>query len=72
VVEVTPNERVDERAWSYVTLGDGHGAEWWRAFCSALRAAGYDDVLSIEHEDLALPPLEGIRRSVEVLRDAIG
>jgi sugar phosphate isomerase/epimerase len=72
LIDVTPNERVAERAWSYVTLGDGHGAEWWRAFCSALRGAGYDDVLSIEHEDLALPPLEGIRRSVAVLRDAIG
>jgi sugar phosphate isomerase/epimerase len=45
---------------------------WRQAFCTALRAAGYDDVLSIEHEDPALPPLEGIGRSVEVLRDAIG
>jgi sugar phosphate isomerase/epimerase len=72
LIDVTPNERVTERAWSYVTLGDGHDAAWWRAFCMALRTAGYDDVLSIEHEDLALPPLEGIRRSVDVLRDAIG
>ncbi len=72
LIDVTPNDRVTERAWSYVTLGDGHGAEWWRSFCTTLRAAGYDDVLSIEHEDLALPPLEGISRSVDVLRDAIG
>ena len=54
-----------------MTLGDGHAPAWWSAFCAALKAAGYDDVLSIEHEDLALPPLEGIRRSVDVLRDAI-
>jgi sugar phosphate isomerase/epimerase len=72
MIDVTSNDRVAERAWSYVTLGDGHGSTWWRAFCSALRAAGYDDVLSIEHEDLALPPLDGIRRSVDALRDAIG
>ena len=72
LIDVTPNERIAERAWSYVTLGDGHGAPWWSAFCAALKAAGYDDVLSIEHEDLALPPLEGIRRSVDLLRDAIG
>ena len=72
LIDVTPNDRVAERAWSYVTIGDGHGATWWRAFGAALRAAGYDDVLSIEHEDLALPPLEGIRRSVMLLRDAIG
>jgi sugar phosphate isomerase/epimerase len=72
MIDVTPNDRVAERAWSYVTLEDGHGPTWWRAFCSALRAAGYDDVLSIEYEDFALPPLEGIRRSVDALRDAIG
>jgi sugar phosphate isomerase/epimerase len=72
MLDVTPNDRVTERAWSYVTLGDGHGPAWWRAFCSVLRAGGYDDVLSIEHEDLALLPLEGIRRSVDALRDAIG
>jgi sugar phosphate isomerase/epimerase len=72
LIDVTPNEHVADRAWSYVTLGDGHDGSWWRTFCSALRAAGYDDVLSIEHEDVALPPLEGIRRSVTTLRAAFG
>jgi sugar phosphate isomerase/epimerase len=72
LIDVTPNDRVDQRAWSYVTLGDGHDAGWWRAFRETLQASGYDDVLSIEHEDMALPPIEGIRRSVALLRDAIG
>jgi sugar phosphate isomerase/epimerase len=72
LIDVTPNERVAERSWSYVTLGDGHDAAWWQAFCAALHAAGYDDVLSIEHEDIALPPLQGIIRSVALLRGAIG
>jgi sugar phosphate isomerase/epimerase len=36
-----------------------------------LRLAGYDDVLSIEHEDLLLSPLEAIRRSVELLTAAL-
>jgi sugar phosphate isomerase/epimerase len=71
LIDVTPNDRIAERAWSYVTLGDGHDATWWRAFCAALRSSGYDDVLSIEHEDLALPPLDGIRRSVALLRGAV-
>ena len=44
---------------------------WWRAFLLGLRGSGYDDVLSIEHEDLALPPMEGVRRSVDLLRYAI-
>ena len=60
-----------ERAWSYVTLGYGHDLLWWREFCSLLRLAGYDDVLSIEHEDQMLPPLTGVQRSVELLRAAI-
>lgn len=72
LIDTTPNDRLDERAWSYVTLGDGHDAAWWRQFCAALRGAGYDDVLSIEHEDLALPPLEGVRRSVELLKKVTG
>jgi sugar phosphate isomerase/epimerase len=72
LIDTVPNDRADERAWSYVTLGDGHDAAWWRSFCAALRSSGYDDVLSIEHEDFALPALEGIRRSVALLAGVIG
>jgi len=67
-IEFKPGERARERAWNYVTLGDGHGEAWWRQFCGALRQVGYDDVLSIEHEDVSMSPLEGVRRSVELLR----
>jgi sugar phosphate isomerase/epimerase len=70
LIDTTPNDRLRERAWGYVTLGFGHGEGWWREFCIALRLAGYDDVLSIEHEDLLLPPEEGVRRSVAALRAA--
>ena len=71
VIDTTPNDHLAERAWSYVTLGYGHDLLWWREFCSLLRLAGYDDVLSIEHEDQMLPPLTGVQRSVELLRAAI-
>ncbi|WP_246696171.1 TIM barrel protein, partial [Mesorhizobium sp. SARCC-RB16n] len=50
-----------ERAWNYITLGYGHGETWWRQFCTALKQVGYDDVLSIEHEDMMLTPMEGMR-----------
>ena len=60
-----------QRAWNYVTLGHGHDEKWWRGFCEALAAIGYDDVLSIEHEDMALSPIEGVRQSVELLRRVI-
>ena len=70
---------IDTRPWRMcgvapgvnVTLGDGHPASWWERFCRALAAAGYDDVLSIEHEDVSLPPKEGVKRSVELLRDVM-
>src|SRR5260370_36186257 len=52
------------RAWNYVTLGHGHDEAWWRQFCRALAAVGHDDVLSIEREDVALPPIEGVAQSV--------
>jgi sugar phosphate isomerase/epimerase len=57
-----------ERAWNYVTLGHGHHAEFWREFCAALAQAGYDDVLSIEHEDQTMDPVEAVTESVELLR----
>jgi sugar phosphate isomerase/epimerase len=43
-------------------------AEFWREFCGALRRAGYDDVLSIEHEDQSMDPVEAVTESVELLR----
>jgi sugar phosphate isomerase/epimerase len=56
------------RAWSYITLGFGHGDEWWRQFCYRLKMAGYDGWLSIEHEDVMLNSLEGLEKSVALLR----
>ena len=56
------------RSWSYITLGFGHSEGWWREFCYRLRLAGYDGWLSIEHEDVVLSRIEGLRRSVDLLR----
>jgi sugar phosphate isomerase/epimerase len=39
------------RAWIFRTVGYGHDALVWRDVVSALRVAGYDHVISIEHED---------------------
>jgi sugar phosphate isomerase/epimerase len=71
LIDTTPNADLAGRSWSYVTLGDAHGVAWWKGFCAALRAAGYDDVLSIEHEDMARTPLDGVRLSVELLKAAL-
>jgi sugar phosphate isomerase/epimerase len=70
LIDTKSVDRVSQRSWSYVTLGYGHDIQWWREFCTLLRSVGYDDVLSIEHEDQMLPPMEGVRKSVELLRAA--
>ena len=67
-IETKPSGRAAERPWNYVTLGYGEGEDFWRAFCLALRRAGYDGVLSIEHEDMMLSPMEGMRKSVDLLK----
>jgi sugar phosphate isomerase/epimerase len=72
LIETTPADQTASRAWSYVTLGDGHPSAWWRLFVQALRQAGYDDVLSIEHEDVGVLPEEGVTRSVALLRKVLG
>lgn len=60
-----------ERSWNYITLGYGHGEQWWGSFCAALAAAGYDDVLSIEHEDQMMSPVEGVEKSVALLERTV-
>jgi sugar phosphate isomerase/epimerase len=67
-LDIIGHENVKERAWSYITLGYGHGEQWWREFCYRLRLNGYDSWLSIEHEDVVLSRMEGMRRSVDLLK----
>ena len=59
---------IPARSWSYITLGFGHGEEWWRQFCYRLKMAGYDGWLSVEHEDVLLNALEGLEKSVALLQ----
>ncbi|WP_420325830.1 sugar phosphate isomerase/epimerase family protein [Mameliella sp.] len=62
---------IPARSWSYITLGFGHGEEWWRQFCYRLKMAGYDGWLSIEHEDVLLNSLEGLEKSVMLLQNVM-
>jgi sugar phosphate isomerase/epimerase len=68
VLETKPSDQVKDRSWNYVTLGYGHPEIWWRDFVSLLRQVGYEDVLSIEHEDTSMPPLTGVEKSVNLLK----
>jgi sugar phosphate isomerase/epimerase len=67
-LETLPPAQAAERAWNYVTLGHGHGEDFWSDFCAALERVGYDDVLSIEHEDQTMDPVEAVTESVALLR----
>ncbi len=60
-----------EPVWEYAAVGRGRDAAWWGAFVEALRAAGYDGVISIEVEDPRLPAEEAILRSAKVLDEAL-
>ena len=66
-------EYTDEvnRSWIFRTVGYGHGLGFWRALSSELRMAGYDGVISIEHEDSLMSVDEGFRKAVSFLKDAV-
>jgi sugar phosphate isomerase/epimerase len=60
VLDQRPFENAAERAWIFRTIGRSHDAEFWGSFVRELRAVGYDDVLSIENEDVTQPAVEGV------------
>ncbi|MDQ2833977.1 MAG: sugar phosphate isomerase/epimerase [Acidobacteriota bacterium] len=71
VLDTKPYTQERERAWIFRTCGYGHGAEWWKEFVSTLRMFGYDNVLSIEHEDSLLSPEEGLTKAAQFLNEII-
>ncbi|MGH2408331.1 MAG: sugar phosphate isomerase/epimerase family protein [Candidatus Limnocylindrales bacterium] len=71
VLDLRPFEVPERRAWNFRTVGRGHDATFWRAFVTALAAAGYEGSLSIEHEDLSEDPLVGVAESAALARAAI-
>lgn len=70
-LETTDFDKPAERAWNYRTLGLGHDEGWWAEFIKALLVAGYDGVLSIEHEDMEMDAEEAVRDTASLLARAI-
>jgi sugar phosphate isomerase/epimerase len=62
---------IQDRSWVFRSCGYGHGLDWWKDFASNLRMVGYDFVLSIEHEDGLMSPLEGLRKALSVLKESV-
>lgn len=71
VLDTKPYTDERNRSWIFRTCGYGHGAEWWKEFVSTLRMFGYDNVLSIEHEDSLLSPEEGLSKAAGFLNEIV-
>lgn len=71
VLDTRSYTRMRERSWLFRTVGWGHGELEWKRIASALRLAGYDYVMSIEHEDALLSTDEGLRAAVDLLRKVV-
>lgn len=71
VLDTKPYGDEINRAWLFRTVGYGHGAEWWTDFVSTLQMVGYNDVLSIEHEDSLMSVEEGLGKAVSFLNSVL-
>ena len=67
VIDTKSYRRMRERSWLFRSVGWGHDALTWKQIISALRLAGYDYVVSIEHEDALLSVDEGLEAAVSLL-----
>lgn len=59
------------RSWIFRSVGYGHDYQTWKDIISALRMVGYDDVLSIEHEDSLMSPNEGLQKAITFLQEVM-
>ena len=71
VLDTTSLADIPNRAWAFRTLGYGHGEGLWKQIFSALKIAGYDDTVSIEHEDALMSPKEGLEKAVKLVKESI-
>lgn len=68
VLDQRPFSDPAARAWVFRTIGRAHGADFWGSFVATLREADYDDVLSIENEDVEQPAAEGVSEAAAFIR----
>jgi len=71
VLDAKSYTREAERSWIFRTVGWGNDVLVWKDIVSALRLAGYDHVLSIEHEDSLMSGDEGLRKAIAFLDDIL-
>jgi sugar phosphate isomerase/epimerase len=61
----------DTAPWHFAAVGSGRGVDEWAGLLGALRSAGYDGDVSIEHEDPRLTAEAGIEASRDALVEAL-
>jgi sugar phosphate isomerase/epimerase len=71
VLDTKPYTDERNRGWVFRTVGYGHGQDWWKEFISTLRLYGYDNVLSIEHEDSLMSAEEGLTKAARFLQQIV-
>ena len=62
---------LSKRSWVFRTMGYGSDALMWKKVISALKVVGYDDTISIEHEDALMSPKEGLEKAVCFVQSVI-
>jgi sugar phosphate isomerase/epimerase len=71
VLDTKTIDQFSNRSWNYVSLGHGHDVGWWKEFFSVLSMIGYDGIVSLENEDLTMDPLTALKKSTQVLKEAL-
>jgi sugar phosphate isomerase/epimerase len=71
VIDTKTYRRMPERSWLFRSVGWGHDELEWKRIVSALRLAGYDYVMSIEHEDALASVDEGLKAAIDLLSRVI-
>lgn len=59
------------RAWIFRTVGYGHDTQYWKDIVSALRIAGFDGSMAIEHEDSLMSVREGLEKAVAFMKEVL-
>ena len=60
-----------QRSWIFRTVGYGNPRHFWCNFVSTLRMAGYDGVLSVEHEDSLMTSREGLEKGLRFVQSIL-
>lgn len=71
ILDTLPYSQEEKRSWIFRTVGYGNGQDFWKDVISALRLTGYDDIISIEHEDSLMSVEEGLKKAVAMIREVI-